>query len=223
MTEGCWNKARGYVAGIAILVGRHMVGRRCLAPRGCAIVARITITGDARVIESGTGKCCGVMAHGAILCGLQVALRHAGRGNTIVTGRTIIDDTAMIEHRRCKAATRGMTDAAVLGCRHVGWIHLCILTRCVSTIVAGVTAFTHDCWPGVVYKGTKEAGRVMAHPAILAIRGRMTGCHADCPGPVIIMRSVVARDTVTGDTRMIEDRWIERSIRVTNVAILSCW
>jgi hypothetical protein len=73
-----------------------------------------------------------------------VTLRHAGRGNTIVAGCTIIDDTAMIEHRGCKAATRGMTDAAVLGCRNVGWIHLRILTRGVSTVVAGVTAFTHD-------------------------------------------------------------------------------
>ena len=223
MIERRRSKACGHVAVVAILVGRHVVRRRGLASGGCTVVARIAVSGDARVIESGAGKCRGVMAHGAILCGLQVALRHAGRGNTIVARRTIIDDTAMIEHRRCKAAAGCMTDAAVLGCRHMGWIHLRILTRGIGTVVAGVAAFTHDCRTAMVYKCTQEACRVMADPAILTVRGWMTGCHAYRPGPVIVMCSIMARGTITGDTRVIEHRWIERSIHVTNVAILSRW
>jgi len=33
----------------------------------------------------------------------------------------------------------------------------------------------------------------------------------------------MTRDTITGDTRVIEDRWIERIVSVTNVTILDRW
>lgn len=67
MTEGCRSEACGDMAGIAVFVGRHVVGRRSLASGGVAIVARITTTGDTRVVESGTRKSRCDMTHCAVL------------------------------------------------------------------------------------------------------------------------------------------------------------
>ena len=60
-------KARGNVAHIAIIVGRHMIRWWGLASGGCAIVARCTVIYDALVIEPRTGESRGDMAHGTIL------------------------------------------------------------------------------------------------------------------------------------------------------------
>jgi len=56
MAECCRYEAGRHVTGITILVGWHVVGWRRLASGRGAIVARITITGNTRVVESSTGK-----------------------------------------------------------------------------------------------------------------------------------------------------------------------
>ena len=66
MIKGSRYKARGLVAHAAIIVGWHVVGRWYFSSGGCTIVARRTAIHDASVIIFGTGKCCSVMACGAI-------------------------------------------------------------------------------------------------------------------------------------------------------------
>ena len=67
-------KARGYVAHMTVIAGWNMVRGRCFARGRGAIVARRTVINDALVIETGTGKGLGVMAHGAILSCRQMVL-----------------------------------------------------------------------------------------------------------------------------------------------------
>ncbi len=68
MTECCRYEAGRHVAGITVFIGRHMIGRRRLSSRGGAIVTRVTVTGNASMIESGTGKGGRNMADRTILC-----------------------------------------------------------------------------------------------------------------------------------------------------------
>jgi len=76
----------------------------------------------------------------------------------------------------------------------------------------------------MIKRGTGETGaNTMAHTAILTIRGRMIRCHSYCPSPISIMSSIMARGTITGDTRVIEDRWVEHIVSVTNVTVLNRW
>jgi len=67
MIKNCRYKARGPVAQIAIIAGRHMVWWGGFTSGGYAIVAGCTVINDVLVIKPGTGKGYGVMAHGAIL------------------------------------------------------------------------------------------------------------------------------------------------------------
>ena len=68
MAECCRYEAGRHVAGITVFIGRHMIGRRGLSSRGGAIVTRVTVTGNAGMIESGTGKGGRNMADRTILC-----------------------------------------------------------------------------------------------------------------------------------------------------------
>jgi hypothetical protein len=66
--------------------------------------------------------------------------------------------------------------------------------------VAGVTAFTHNLGSVVIDKRIGEIRRVMAHAAILPVRGRMGRRHASGPGCNMTRPAIVARFTVTGNT-----------------------
>lgn len=118
----------------------------------------------------------------------------------------------MIEYRGCKA-TGQVTDTAIGGCRNM----TDILTDCRNTIVTGraVTGYA-----GMIEDRTGKTGCVMANTAILgggdvSRRLRKRTERIVCP--------IVARDTISGDTRMIEYRWRESRRSVANFAILVRW
>lgn len=208
------------MAGITVFVGWYVIGWRRLAPRGGTIVASVTIPVDTRMIEAGIGKGRSDMTHGAILRRRQMILRLAGRGNTIVARGTVINDAGMIEHCRLKSAARCVANIAVLCCRHV--IRLGALAGGIRTVVAGITALTHDLGSVVVDKRIGEIRRVMAHAAILAVRRRMCRRHASGTISNMVRTAVVARVTVTGDTLVREYRGYKSCDRVAVVAILPC-
>lgn len=74
---------------------------------------------------------------------------------------TVIDNTRMIEHRRCEGATGYVTDIAILICYHVRRIGLGILADCNNTIVAGLTAGSRNLRTAVVDKCVGKICRVM--------------------------------------------------------------
>jgi len=223
MIKRCRYEARGDVAHIAIIVGRYMIRWWGFASGGYAIVARFTVANDALVIEPGTGKGRGDMTHGAILRRWKMVLRQAGRGYTIVARRAIIDDTGMIEHRRYKGAAGYVADVAVLICRHMRWIDLGILTGGIDTIVAGITPLTHYCGPGMIYKCTEEAGRVMAHGTIPACVAMNRGIwFSNSPEQLMIQTAIMTRGAIAGDSRVGKNRGCESSNRVTAVTVLGC-
>ena len=164
VTECCRYEAGRHVAGIAVFIGRHVIGRRGLTSGGIAIVAGITIAGDTGVVESRTGKRGRDMAHRAVLCRRKVANRFPGRRGTIVARCTVVDDTRMTENGGLETA-RHVTDTAIFGC--------CNMTRILAnratgtTIVAGVAAFADDFGAIVIDKGFSEIGGVVAHTAVL--------------------------------------------------------
>lgn len=127
-----------------------------------------------------------------------MVLRLAGRGYTIMARRTVIDDTGMIEYRRCKATARGMADVAIL-CRR-NMIRRGTLAGCIHSVMTGVTALTQNLRAGMVDKRIGEIRRVMAHAAILSVRGRMRRRHPSRTGRNMVGTAVVARFTVTGNT-----------------------
>ena len=92
-------KTRSLVTVDTIPVGRYMEVR--FTGGGIAIMTGRTVVHDILVIKPGTGKGRGVMAHGAIPGCVLVnwVIRRPGRRSTIVAGRTVINDTGMIEHR----------------------------------------------------------------------------------------------------------------------------
>jgi len=68
----------GLVTGMAILVGRHMVGRGYLARCRTAVMAGRTVIYDAGVIEIRTAKGIGVMTGRAVLVRTN---RHVTHGH----------------------------------------------------------------------------------------------------------------------------------------------
>ena len=136
---------------------------------------------------------------------------------------TIIDNICMIKHRWHKAAASHMTDVAIFISCHMGWIGPGILTNCINTIVAGITSFTHNVGAIMVDKCTEETSRIMAHGAIPA--GITMSCRirrSSGTSRNIIQTSIMARNTITGDTRVSKNRGLEYINRVTKVTILVC-
>jgi hypothetical protein len=77
-----------------------MVGGRILTDRKLPVMTAVTTTGHPGVIKHPGGKTAGDMAHRAILGSGNMVDRLANGGRAIMTGRTIVHDTRVIEHRR---------------------------------------------------------------------------------------------------------------------------
>lgn len=140
--------------------------------------------------------------------------RKAGRRDAIVTGRAVIDDTGVIEHRRRKGAGH-VTDIAILVCRNV--VGFGALADCDDTIMAGIATITHHRGTVVINKGRRKNVGIVAYPAILSSRDMITrlAYRAGC-----IKVSIMAGGTITRDTRVIENMRWEPSGRMTNGTIL---
>jgi hypothetical protein len=67
-----------------------------------------------------------------------------------MTGRAVIHDTGMIEHRRLEAAASHVTDTAILGCCNVGRIDLRSFAGGGNPVMAGIAACGQNHRVGVV-------------------------------------------------------------------------
>ena len=97
---------------------------------------------DKLVIKPGTGKGRSVMAHRAILGCRNVAGVHAFCATGPIgymTGRTVIHDAGMIEHRRLEATAGRVADTAILGCHNVAGVHTFCGTRSIG-YMTGIAA-----------------------------------------------------------------------------------
>lgn len=70
MVEDGGQKARGQVAGTAVVGGRYVRGR--FAGSAAAVMTDRTAGRNALVIEAGTGECRGIVTYGAVLAGGDV-------------------------------------------------------------------------------------------------------------------------------------------------------
>lgn len=142
MIKACRQKSRGLVAVDAITVGGHMVAG--LACGGIAVVARRTVVDDALVIEVGSSKRRGRMAHRAVVGGRNMRRVDlgilAGGINPVVARLTVIGDADVTEHRRHKATARYVTDSAILSGYDV--IRLGIHAGRIHPVVAGIASAT---------------------------------------------------------------------------------
>ena len=136
---------------------------------------------------------------------------------------TVINDTGMIEHCRFKGAGY-MTNFAILSCCNVGRSDFVILAGYIGTTinVAGITPDTCDNGAAVINKSRGKSGDAdaMTYSAIFG-NGNMSSRHPY--GACYIIIPIMARGTITRDTRMIENLGSEGSVRVTDVTILGCW
>jgi len=150
----------------------------------------------ASVVKFGASKSCGVMAHGAIFRGgdMAAALDGCYCARTVVAGGAVIHDTGMIEHRVGKSAGN-VTDTAILGGRDVACILLGHRTR--STITVTFCAVINPA--GMIKSRISEIYGVMADTAVLAVRSRMSCGHSPGAGCNITRTAVMARGTITGD------------------------
>ena len=196
-------KPRGLVALDAITVGWHMVvGFSC---SGITIVTGYTVINDTLVIKSGTSKDRGGMANRAIVRGWNVGGVGfgilAGRRNTIVARRTVVNNTSMVEHRWRKGSAGYVTDNTIVVCGNV--VELCILAGCIGTIMAGIASITDNARIAVVDKRRYKYSRVMTYGTVGACvlmdwRIRLS----QGPGCNIIYTSIMTGDTITGDTHV---------------------
>jgi len=107
----------------------------------------------------------------------------------------------------------------------MGWIGLGILAGCINTVVAGIASFTHDLWTVVIDKRVGKISRVMTYGTVTAciLMDRRIRCRTGTFHTNVHKIAVVARDTVTGDTRMIKIRGFESGHCVTHITVLSRW
>ena len=168
MTERGRQKARGHMAHAAILVGRHVIGRRRFAGGGDAVVTGCTVIHDTGVIESGPDECCGHMTNGAVFHCRQMGKCFTGCGHAVVARGAVIDDARMIEYRRFEGTTGNMTDTAVIRRRHVRRIGLRILAGRIGAVVTGVAAKLRYLGTAVINKGIEEIRRVMTGRTVTA-------------------------------------------------------
>lgn len=83
-----------------------------------------------------------------------------------------------------------------------------------------IASFTHHLWASMIDESRGKTGDAMARPAILSNRN-MRSRHACCANRII--SSIMTRDTIAGNTRVIEDRWRKHRVGVANVTILIRW
>lgn len=196
---------------------------------GNAIVAGPAdiITTDQLVVETGTGKGAGVMAHRAILGCHDVADIHACcRTGTIgyMTGRAVIHDAGMIEYGRLEAAAGGVTDAAILVCRNVVEVHAFSGTAAIGDM-AGIAACIQHGRVIMVDERVGKTDRVVTQGAVgrgdrVRWAGRLgPGANGSDAGKV----AVVAGDAIAGDALVRKHRRLREpanGIGMANSAIL---
>lgn len=144
-----------------------------------------------------------------------------GCGHTVMTRGTVIDDTCMIENGRAESTASDMTNTAVIRRRHVRRTGLGILAGRIDAIVTGVAPQYCNLGTAVINKGIEETCRVMAGRTVAAgivMNGRIRLA----PGTDrnMVRAAVMARDTVSRDAGMTEDRRQERGHRMAAVAVL---
>lgn len=193
------------MAHIALLC-RAQVARR-LAGRSAAVVTGIALARRAGIVEPGatneSGRGVAVMA---IQRGRNVRVVLTGRGHA-VTGRAVVDDTGVIEHRADER--RGvMTDTAVLVGRHVADR---FSDR--EDVVVTRTAVVHD--TGVVKRRRYKARGHVTGIAIVTGR-HMVGWRCFALG----RRAVMAGCTVVHDAAVIKPGTDERRGDMAQGAIL---
>ena len=150
--------------------------------------------------------------------------RFAGRRNTVVARGAVADDSLVIENSREETASRDMADTAVIRRWHVRRIGLGILAGCIGAVMTGVAAKRHDLGTAVIYKCVEEARRVVTGRAVTAGIVVNRGIRFP-PGASGCIRctAIMARDTVSGDAGMTEDRRQERGHRMAAVTVLGGW
>ena len=116
----------------------------------------------------------------------------------------------MIENRWRKGAGY-VTDTAILSRRNMAGMLADRRNTVTRSTIVHDAAVIKDCVG-------KTGGGVMAHPAVCG-SGYMIRRQSYGPRP--IMSSIMARDTIAGDTHVSKDRWREPGGRMANVTILS--
>ena len=108
-----------------------------------------------------------------------------GCGNTVVTGRTVINDSLVIKYRRGEG-TRYVAYRTIFDCWHVS---LVLANRATgTTVVTGIAAFADDFGTTMVDKGIGEINRVMTDTTIFGSTlmdrgiGRTSGTERDITG-----------------------------------------
>ena len=216
-------KAGGLMAVDAITVGRHM--EVAFADSRITIMTGDAVVDDALVFKVGVGERCWRMAYRAILGDGDVPRVSFGIGagciDTIVAGRTVINDTGVIEYCRCKGSAGHVTDAAILGSWHVRWIDLRTFASSGDTIVAGVAAGGQHGGIGMVDIRVAKISRVMTESAILSSR-RMWRCGRLAAGTQASKAAIVAGHTITGDSLVGQHRgWFKPGHRMAGITILA--
>ena len=199
-----------------------------LAWGGNTVMTCTTVRGYALVVEVGIGERSGNMTHRTILAadwnvrGIDLGA-GAGSNGSVMAGSAVIDDAGMIEYRRCKAAAGRVADTTILGCHHVGRIHLGVFTGG-GNAVAGIATGRQYGRIAMVDKRVDKCSRIVANSTILVgyrmrRRGRLR------PGPKSCKTAVVAGDAIIDDASVSEHRGRRRKRVdiVANVTILARW
>ena len=184
-----------------------------------------TVIHDALMLKPGIGKGSRSMAYRAILADGDVRRVGFGGGagcvDTIMAGRTIIDDTGVIEYSRCKGSAGHVADAAILGGYHMGRIDLRIFASGCGTVMAGIAARGQHGGVGMVDIRVGKISRVMAKSAIVSGCG-MWRCGCLSPGTQSSKAAIVAGHAITGDTLVRQHRsWCESGHRMASITILA--
>lgn len=213
-------ETRRLVAVNAITAGRHMVaGFSC---GRIAVVTRRTVTDDALVIKSRTGKGRRRMTQRAVFGCRNMVDILAGCIGTVVARPAVIHNSGVIKNCRRKRPAGNVTDAAILARWDV--IGLGILAGRINTVVAGIAPAVDYVRARVVDKCVSEIGRVVANGAVparvlmywrigFAPRAERYKC----------CTAVMARCAISGDIQVTENRRGECRCRVAIGTILACW
>ena len=135
---------------------------------------------------------------------------------------TVINDTGMIEHRYSKSAGYVTGTTILVGHNVAGFLANCT-TR--TTIMTGVTAFTHNFGVAMIHKSVSEINGVMAYPAIFVCA--LMNCRSrrrSGSNQHIIGIAIMAGFTIFSSPRVYEALcWFERSSgNVAHITILVC-
>jgi hypothetical protein len=121
MRKSPWFKPSGFVAHIAIVIGWHMIV--VFSSGGITIVTIDAAAGNALVIEGGTGKVLGIVAHTAVFIGVYVGCASpdqfvslACRIGTVVAGsaQRSAGNVGMVEYRFGPGATADVAEFTVI-------------------------------------------------------------------------------------------------------------